>query len=96
MKYHIDDDVLADIRAFARKNGIRRVVLFGSRARGTHSPRSDIDLAATGGNVAEFHEDLEEKARTLLMFDVVNVDTGIEPELSDAIRKDGVVIYEEV
>ncbi len=96
MKYHIDDDVLADIRAFARKNGIRRVVLFGSRARGTHSPRSDIDLAATGGNVAEFHEDLEEKARTLLMFDVVNVDRGIWPELSDAIRKDGVVIYEEV
>lgn len=96
MKYNINDNVLADIRAFARKNGVRRVVLFGSRARGTHSPRSDIDLAATGGNVAEFHEDLEEKARTLLMFDVVNVDTGIEPELSDAIRKDGVVIYEEV
>lgn len=36
MKYNIPDRVLRDIALFSKENNIRRVVLFGSRARGTH------------------------------------------------------------
>lgn len=40
--------VYEQIAEFARDAGARRVVLFGSRARGTSQPRSDIDLAMEG------------------------------------------------
>ena len=33
------------LAALAKKYGARRLVLFGSRARGDHRPDSDIDLA---------------------------------------------------
>ena len=37
---------LREIRAWAKLNGnIREVWLFGSRARGSAKPRSDVDLA---------------------------------------------------
>ena len=45
MAYNLPDAVLQDISRFAEKHGIRRVLLFGSRARGTQTERSDIDLA---------------------------------------------------
>ena len=74
MKYNIPDRALEDIIALAKKNGIKKVILFGSRARGTHTERSDIDLAVVGGDAMNFYYDLEEKAWTLLKFDVVNLD----------------------
>jgi predicted nucleotidyltransferase len=33
---------------FRRYTDIQRVLLYGSRAKGTHSPQSDIDLALIG------------------------------------------------
>ncbi|MCC5888284.1 MAG: nucleotidyltransferase domain-containing protein [Gammaproteobacteria bacterium] len=33
---------------FSRYGGIERVILYGSRAMGTHRPGSDIDLTVTG------------------------------------------------
>ena len=33
---------------FSSHSDLKSVILFGSRAMGTHSPRSDIDLATTG------------------------------------------------
>ena len=96
MRYHIPDRVLMDIQKFAIENDIRKVILFGSRARGNNGERSDIDLAATGGNVMGVCDDLEEKAWTLLTFDVVNLDSGITDELRKEIARDGVVIYEKV
>ena len=45
MAYNVPDVVLQDISRFAEEHGIRRVLLFGSRARGTQTERSDIDLA---------------------------------------------------
>lgn len=96
MKYNLDERVEKDIIGIAKKNGIKKVILFGSRARGDHSERSDIDLAVSGGNALDFYYDLEEKAWTLLMFDVVSLDKGIREELQAEISRDGVVLYEEV
>ncbi len=96
MKHNIPARVMADIEKFAAKNGIQKVILFGSRARGTNSERSDIDLAAKGGNVFSFYTDLEEEAWTLLMFDVVDLNKTVSVELEEEIARDGVVIYEKV
>ena len=45
MKYNIPERVLKDISAFAKKYSINKVILFGSRARGDNTERSDIDIA---------------------------------------------------
>ena len=41
--------VLSQIRNHARRLGVRKVILFGSRARGIFHRDSDIDLAVSGG-----------------------------------------------
>ena len=93
MKYNIPDRVMHDIIKFAKKDGITKIILFGSRAKGTHTERSDIDLAVSGGNYLDFHEDLNENAYTQLMFDVVNLDGTLSDKLRQNIAKDRVVIY---
>lgn len=94
MKYNLPERVIRDISTFAKKYCIDKVVLFGSRARGTNTERSDIDIAVYGGDFDSFYWDIKEKAHTLLMFDIVEVDVGISEELRKEIKKDGVVIYE--
>lgn len=81
MKYNIPDRVLREIKMYAEKNNIEKVILFGSRARGTNSERSDIDIAVTGGDFDSFYWNMEEDIHTLLMFDVVELDRGISEEL---------------
>ncbi len=93
MKYNIPDRVMHDIIHFAKKNGVTKVILFGSRARGTHTERSDIDLAISGGDYLDFCYDVRQETHTLLMFDVVNLDRKITDELKKEIDRDGVVIY---
>ena len=44
----------------------------------------------------EFSLSLDDEVRTLLMFDVVNLDKPVQPELVEEIEKDGVVLYEKV
>lgn len=44
MKYNIPDRVLKDITTFAHKHNIENVVLFGSRAKGTHAERRGITI----------------------------------------------------
>lgn len=96
MECNLEKRVKEDIIHIARKNGVKKVILFGSRARGDHQERSDIDLAASGGNLLDFYYELEEDAWTLLNFDVVNLDGEVTEELLEEIKKDGVVIYEEI
>ena len=96
MKYNLPPRVERDIIRFAKRHGIRKVILFGSRARGDNRERSDIDLAVSGGDIGEFTEAVDEEAWTLLMFDVVNLDRGISAELQTEIDRDGVVLYEEI
>lgn len=94
MKYNISDRVYLGLRQLAQKHRIKKIILFGSRARGDFYERSDIDLAVSGGNTAEFRLDVDENIHTLLMFDVVDLDGPISEELQKEINRDGVVIYE--
>lgn len=95
MEKNIPDRVLRELTFFAGKHGIHRIILFGSRARGTHTERSDIDLAVTGGDFDAFYWDVQEKLHSLLKVDIVEMNRPISSELAEEIRRDGVVIYEE-
>ena len=95
MKNNIPDQVAREISTFAQKHRIQRVILFGSRARGTHTERSDIDIAVSGGNVYAFYWDIKENVFSLLMFDIVELDAGVSEELKKEIERDGIMIYEE-
>jgi len=92
----LSTSILAGITALAEKYNVRKVLLFGSRARGDFRLRSDIDLAVLGGNAAEFAVAVDEEVETLLKFDVVDLNQPIQPELRSEIETYGVVIYEKV
>ena len=82
--------------ALAQEYGLKKVILFGSRARGDNRERSDIDLAVQGGDTVRFALDVEEKAPTLLFFDVVNLDQPVQPELLESIKREGLILYEKI
>ena len=82
------------ITRFAEECGVRQVILFGSRARGTNGPRSDVDIAVRGGDFDASYWAVKERMPSLLLFDIVSLDSGISAELQREIDKDGVTIYE--
>ena len=94
MNYNIPWVVIRDISKFAKKNSIEKVILFGSRARGTNCKRSDIDIAVIGGNINGFYWDIMENMESLLSFDIVDIDSGVSEELAREIERDSVTIYD--
>jgi predicted nucleotidyltransferase len=77
---------------------VERVWLCGSRARGDHFERSDIDLAieAPGidrGEWARLHLDLEEDADTLLLIDCVLLD-DLPESFRRRVHREGRLLYE--
>ena len=55
MKYNLPDRILREIVSFAKEHSITKIILFGSRARGTNMERSDIDIAVYGGDFDGFY-----------------------------------------
>ena len=94
-KTGIKQNVLQEIIRLAKENDVKKLILFGSRARGDYKERSDIDLAFYGGNSSQFILAVEETP-TLLQFDVLDLDKPIQAELLDSIKREGMVIYEKV
>lgn len=88
--------VLPALIHLAESNDVKKLILFGSRARGDYHRTSDIDLAVSGGNIIKFTLDVEELVPTLLKFDVVNLDGSVQKELLDSIEKEGIIIYEKI
>ena len=94
MKYNLPDRIVRELSFFAKKYSVTKIILFGSRARGTNTERSDIDIAVYGGDFEHFYWDVKEKIHSLLMFDIVQADAKISDELKREIERDGVTIYE--
>lgn len=94
MRYNLSDQIVEELCVFARKYSIVKIVLFGSRARGTNTERSDVDIAVYGGDFDGFYWDVHENVDSLLMFDLVQADAPISEELKLEIKKDGILIYE--
>ena len=87
----IKPKVIEEIRTFARKYNIDKVILFGSRARGDYRRTSDIDLA-----VARFALDVDEETSTLLEYDIVDMSREMQDELRQSIMREGKILYEKV
>ena len=82
-------EILEEIRRISRQYGAREVILFGSRAKGTETARSDIDIAVSGAERFEELEEAIDEIPTLLSFDVVNMDTCQNELLLKEIREYG-------
>lgn len=95
-KTGISRQVMDEICTLAKKYHIQKVFLFGSRARGDYKRTSDIDLAAIGGEFERFSLDVEEETTTLLKYDIVDLNREMQPELLESIKKEGILIYEEI
>ena len=94
MKHNLPDRILRELSYFAQEYGIKKIILFGSRARGINTERSDIDIAVYGGAFDQFYWEVKENIHSLLMFDIIQADAAISDELKQEIEKDGVTIYE--
>ena len=92
----IQEQVIKEIVALAKKHSIEKVVLFGSRARGDYHRASDIDLAVSGGDIVAFALDLEELTSTLLTYDVVDMNKNLQAEFRESIEKEGRLFYEKI
>ena len=78
---NLPERVFREITMFAKKHSIQKVILFGSRSRGTQRERSDIDIAVSGGDFDSFYWDIKENVHSLLRFDIVEADGDISEEL---------------
>lgn len=89
-------NLTSSLAALSRRFHAGRLVLFGSRARGDNTERSDIDLAVYGmprAFQAAFALELEDLP-TLFKFDVVHVTPDTDSALLANIDKDGVTLME--
>ena len=74
---------------------INKVIIFGSRARGDNSPKSDIDLAIySDSSIVEFIEDIEMNTHTLLEIDFSDMNVVCDEFFIEQIKKEGIIIYE--
>ena len=59
------DEVISRVADLCREHGAKKVILYGSRAKGTAGERSDIDIAMSGG--ADFDELLEKQTVSIIL-----------------------------
>ncbi len=82
---------------FKSKPGVEKVVVYGSRAKGTYKNGSDIDFAVwTNGKSAydlRIEAELDE-LETPYMFDVTDYKNLSHERMKKSIDKDGIVFYE--
>lgn len=87
----------AQLGALAKKYSARRLVLFGSRARGDARCNSDIDLAVYGmpeQNRPRFWLACEDLP-TLLKLDITHISDQTDPKFLANVEKDGVTLMGE-
>jgi len=85
------------VKLLSQQPGVKRAILFGSRARGDAEDRSDIDLSIEAPDIHE-RQWLElvyllEEIDTLLPIDVVRWE-DIPDTLKRKIQTEGMVLYE--
>ncbi|MCQ5365881.1 nucleotidyltransferase domain-containing protein [Anoxybacillus salavatliensis] len=93
--YGISQNVFERLMAyFQSEEEIQRVVLFGSRAKGTARYNSDIDLCIdyTGKKKWKVIDAIDEIVG-IYSFDVLFFDS-LNKEIARQIERDGIVIYE--
>lgn len=88
-------DMIGEV--FRRHPEVANAVLYGSRAKGTHRPESDVDLAVQGDVSALRAESIATELDELPLpyrFDVLVYGDVLSAALRDSIRRNGVRVYE--
>ena len=90
------NNILEEIVNLAQKYSASTVILLGSRAKGTATERSDIDIAVSGiSDTENLREDLD-NSPTLYTIDLVNLDECGNQLLLEDIKKYGREIYKKI
>ena len=100
-RYGLTSDDIEEIKQiFAKFPTVEEVVIFGSRAKGTHRPGSDVDLALKEkidrSTVAQISDLLNEESTMPYTFDLVVYDTIVSQNLKEHITRVGAVLYSAV
>jgi predicted nucleotidyltransferase len=98
MNIGLTDSQKIEIRkVLCEYKSIESAILFGSRAMGTNSPASDVDIALTGDislrDQIRISAQLNE-SKALLKYDIVRYSIITNKKLIEHIRKYGKKIYE--
>ena len=90
------EEILQEIIRICKNNSVTKVILFGSRAKGTALERSDIDIAVCGvEDIEKLREELED-ITTLYTIDVVDMDECGNELLLEDIKPYGRKMYEKI
>lgn len=98
MKYGLKEEQWEMLRnVFAKNSRIEKVILYGSRAKGTYKPFSDVDITLVGTDLSM--NDLADTINAIddlllpYIFDVSLYQKLKSPELLSHISRRGVEIY---
>ncbi len=83
------EEVIQEVVKLCRIFNADKIILYGSRAKGTATERSDIDIAVSG--IDDFDElaMMVEELPTLYSVDLLNMDTCTNKLLLEDIRQYG-------
>ena len=86
-------ELIEQVTEICKKNGVKRLDLYGSFATGTSTPTSDIDFVVYGcNNLIKLETDLEQ-IETLRKIDIFDYDSIHNEFLREDIHKYGKQIY---
>jgi len=94
-----EKDIASILSVLRRYPQVDKAILYGSRAKGTYKPGSDIDLTLVGGDdldlsvLGHIMEDIDDLLLPY-MFDLSLLSRISDPEVLDHIRRVGVVFYD--
>ena len=83
------EDVIEEVTRLCREFRAKKILLYGSRAKGTARERSDIDIAVTGVEVFDTLAEAVDELPTLYSVDLLNLDTCKNQLLLEDIKQYG-------
>ncbi len=96
-KYGIEEEIYQEmLNVFSTIKEVKKVILFGSRAKNEYKETSDIDLAVDlikDDKKLLLIRNLDEM-RCALKFDVLNIKSIKNEQLISDIKNEGIIIYE--
>lgn len=91
-----DGDFATILQHISKFSAINKAVIFGSRAKGTYKPGSDVDLAvwvSDNLSILELSGELNDETLLPYNFDIVDYATIDNTDLCDHINRVGLVIF---
>ena len=99
MKFGLSDTVIKELQdVFRRHANIRKVLIFGSRSKGSYRAGSDIDLAVVGTGI-DYNQMLNilceiEDLDLLYKVDLLDYQKKVGTPIGDHIDRVGQIFYE--